>query len=136
MIFFLEIVNGFRIMNVKTGDFLTGVNGMKISKTTSDDWITISINLGYSRIGVATDRFIESKDDILKVDKKGTDFKIIRDHTGYMRIVSKKKCWEQDGLEIKLRKCKKSRIQLWQFINDCSNCLAKDNMSGIEEVFI
>lgn len=129
-------IHSFRIMNVKTGDFLTGINGLKISKTSSDDWITVAMNFGYNKIGVATGHFIEQEQDMLRVNKKGTDFKIVRDYTGYMRILTNKKCWEQDKLVIRLKKCRKTRMQLWQFINDCSNCLAKDNMSPLEEVIL
>ncbi|KAG0440013.1 hypothetical protein DMUE_2049 [Dictyocoela muelleri] len=136
IILFSTDIYTFRIMNVKTGDFLTGINGLKISKTSSDDWITVRMNFGYNKIGVATGHFIEKEQDTLRVNKKGTDFKIVRDYTGYMRILTDKKCWEQDKLVIRLKKCRKTRMQLWQFINDCGNCLAKDNLNPLEEVVL
>ncbi|KAG0440014.1 hypothetical protein DMUE_2048 [Dictyocoela muelleri] len=106
-------------MNLKTKESIENVSGTLTFGKKGSEFTTIE-GRSPTQSRLAVDNFyitILGKKVILT--KNGTSVEILRETNGYMRIVRKKKCLNEN---LKMEKCIKDAGQIWIFANDCLNC--------------
>lgn len=106
-------------MNLKTKKSLFLKNNQISIGSKSSDFSTIQGRTAEHSKLISNNKYISIKKNKLIINNTGRSFQILREPSGYMRIIYKNLCLNEN-LEMKI--CSKDLKQLWIFVNDCLNC--------------
>lgn len=116
---YIPLIFAFKLMNLKTKENIQNVNGtLTLGKKGSEFTTTEGRSPTHSKLE-SDSMFITILGKKVILTKNGSSVQILRETNGYMRIVRKRKCLNEN---LQMYKCVKDSGQIWVFINDCLNC--------------
>lgn len=120
MLFLLQIYT-FKIKNKKSEKYI------QLSKNNQiDDFSTKKADKNYINFTINGNQHVGTENNILTTGKYD-HFKIIKDVSGYFRILNNNGCWEVLGDSVEIRDCRKDDSQLFEFEGDCLHCEGSRN---------